>query len=154
MTTRNVTHFAKQNLDDRSNKMGNFVLCSASAPTCQSWTHRAPSLPTYPFVSLSFFRSPEKQMVLTAHPGGQQRVLSFWCKTLYFLIIWMIPLCTGASHRGTLALAAGICTRLSLTGTGVGLEALQTFFQSKFKDTKSIHGASYVHKCTIMFQMS
>lgn len=38
-------------------------------------------------------------------------------------------------------------------GTGAGLEALQTFFQSEFKDTNSTHGASYIHKCTIMFQI-
>lgn len=62
-------------------------------------------------------------------------------------------MCRGVSHRDTFALAAGIHTRLSLMRAGVWPEAVQNFFQSKFKGTHLIYGEWYIHVYTIMFQI-
>lgn len=90
MKTVNVTYFVWLNLDDRSIKKGK------DCPVLHKCTHllRAEStcpLSMSPFASLSLFKSLEEHMVLAACLGGQKRVLSFCCKTLYFFF-WLSEL--------------------------------------------------------------
>lgn len=105
MTTMSVAHFTKQNLDDGSNKKWGTLSCTLQMhPPGDTWIRCTPSLPTHPFGSLSLFESQEEQMALTVRPGGQQRVLSFWCKTLYFLSDYVnYPSVHGCISQGDLA---------------------------------------------------
>ena len=70
----------------------------------------------------------------------------------FFLTTCITPTCTGVSCGGNSALAAGICTRLSLTGTGAWLGAARNFVQSKFTDANCAYGQSHVHMCTVVLQ--